>query len=83
MLTGEGYHTNNSLFPLADVVVNSVVNVSNEKYYEAAEQFGEGVAYYLGLPISGSKELFKLFGIDLKHGESEGKMNIDALWGRR
>ncbi|MCQ2125092.1 MAG: hypothetical protein MJZ25_13005 [Fibrobacter sp.] len=81
VLTGEGYYSNSTLFPVVDVLTKTVSDVAKDNYAKAAEDFGEGVAYTLGLPVSGTKELLRTFGI----GDNEEGLdfNPEALWGRR
>lgn len=81
VLTGEGYYSNSTLFPVVDVLTKTVSDVAKDNYAKAAEDFGEGVAYTLGLPVSGTKELLRIFGI----GDNEEGLdfNPEALWGRR
>lgn len=81
LLTGEGYYSNSTLFPVMDVLKNLVTDIADDKYAKAAEDFAEGIAYNLGLPVSGSKELLRVFGI----GDREEGMDFkpQALWGRR
>lgn len=80
-ITGKGQYMNSNLFPVLETLKRTVNELSDGEYRKAAELFGQGIAYSLGLPVSGYKEIKALLGI----GDDDGKITVtpEALWGRR
>ena len=82
VITGE---TNNffssSAFPAVDKLMKAVQNTAKQNYGKALENFTDSMLLFSGLPYSGGKEAFRLFGI----GDKDGSLGFypGELAGRR
>ena len=82
LITGEGgmMYSNNT-FPVLNEAMATVQSASKGKWDKAAINFAEGVGYFLGLPVSGTKELLESAG--LRDDEEGAEFNPGAFLGWR
>lgn len=81
VITGKQQFMNSGtdMTPTATKIMAILTNTSKGNYQKAAEMFTEGVGMYLGLPVSGTKELLKIAGV----GDGDGQLglNLDEVYG--
>lgn len=82
LITGKGgmMYSNNT-FPVLNEAMSTVQSAIKGKWDKAAINFGEGVGYFLGLPVSGTKELLESAG--LRDDEKGAEFNPGAFLGWR
>ena len=82
LITGEGgmMYSNNT-FPVLNEAMATVQSASKGKWDKAAINFAEGVGYFLGLPVSGTKELLESAG--LRDDEEGAEFKPGAFLGWR
>lgn len=82
LITGKGgmMYSNNT-FPVLNEAMGTVQSAIKGNWDKAAINFGEGVGYFLGLPVSGTKELLESAG--LRDDEKGMEFNPGAFLGWR
>ena len=82
LITGKGgmMYSNNT-FPVLNEAMGTVQSAIKGNWDKAAINFGEGVGYFLGLPVSGTKELLESAG--LRDDEKGAEFNPGAFLGWR
>lgn len=82
LITGKGgmMYSNNT-FPVLNEAMGTVQSAIKGDWDKAAINFGEGVGYFLGLPVSGTKELLESAG--LRDDEKGAEFNPGAFLGWR
>jgi hypothetical protein len=67
--------------PSATKLLNALQNTTSGNWKKAAELTAEGIGLYLGAPVSGTKEIYKLLGKPLSEGDVNFKRGISDVYG--
>ena len=82
LITGQSsFSSGTDLFPTLTKFINGTTSLANGDWDKAAKKYGEGVAMFIGAPVSGTKELMHLLGLD---DDEEGmELHPEAVLGQR
>lgn len=82
LITGQSsFSSGTDLFPTLTKFINGTTSLANGDWDKAAAKYGEGVAMFIGAPVSGTKEMMHLFGLD---DDEEGvQLHPEAVLGQR
>lgn len=67
--------------PSATKLLTALQNTTSGNWKKAAELTAEGIGLYLGAPVSGTKEIYKLLGKPLSEGDVNFKRGISDVYG--
>ncbi|MBO7712207.1 MAG: hypothetical protein J6S85_01730 [Methanobrevibacter sp.] len=83
LITGKRgfYGSGTDMTPSATKLLSALQKVKKGDWVKAAGLVSEGIGLYLGAPVSGTKEVYKLLGKPFKEGEINVKSGVSDVYG--
>ena len=83
LITGKRGYSNSGtdMTPSATKLLSAMQKVTTGDFKKAAELVSEGIGLYMGAPVSGTKEIYKLLGKPFSEGDVNLKRGVSDVYG--